>query len=321
MYVIKSDSSRVRCAVHMRCTPMRATLRPLTPRSGRPAASLVPVRRLTSGGCTSLDEVATPQPVPGSPGAFTCTINDGWSIFGGKGCFGGVLKAQLARASAALLPPDRTLRSMNTTFLAAGGPGEVDIHATILRSGKGMSFVTAEVRQAGSLLSVAHLSFGTTRTGSFQAPSLAMPSPVPPAHHAPLDNPHTPAYFRKQLEMSWASESELLKGADEGLIRMWMRFGTPVTKDCGLLVSLLDAPPPPIWCYLKRPAFVASVSTHMQLVREAATLPGEQPWFLYESTLTHVGNGHSDIHGRLWHQDGGLAGLITQHVTDFSEGR
>ena len=66
------------------------------------------------------------------------------------------------------------------------------------------------------------------------------------------------------------------------------------------------------------PAPVASVTTHMQLLRDPASLPGEHPWYLYESTATHMGDGHSDIQGRLWHEDGGLCGLITQHIADFS---
>ena len=34
--------------------------------------------------------------------------------------------------------------------------------------------------------------------------------------------------------------------------------------------------------------------------------------------LTHAGGGMSDIQGRLWHEDGTLCGLITQHLADLS---
>ena len=99
------------------------------------------------------------------------------------------------------------------------------------------------------------------------------------------------------------------------------RFSTPTRKDHGLLVALLDAPPPPIFASMSRPCPAASVTTHMQLVADPASLPGERPWFVYESKATYMGSGHSDIVGRLWCEDGTYVGSIALHIADFSATR
>ena len=172
------------------------------------------------------------------------------------------------------------------------------------------------------MLTVAALAFGASRSGSVTQPSASMPPTharrLRDAPKEPMHNPHTPEFFREQVTAHWASDDALLGAHGAPTVRLWLRFADPVKKDVGLLPALLDAAPPPVWCALAKPAPVASVTTHMQLLRDPSSLPGEHPWYLYESTATHMGDGHSDIQGRLWHEDGGLCGLITQHIADFS---
>ena len=227
--------------------------------------------------------------------------------------------AQLARAASLLLPAERQLRSMNTTFLAAANPGEIEIRTSMLRSGKGMSTVAAEARQDGEVLTVAHLTFGTSRPGSFTAPSVVIPAVPGPNEGDVHVNLHTPEFFNKAIEARWVGDDRLFSGVDDPTLRLWIRLAGPaVTKDCGLLVALLDAPPPPLWCSLTTPALVASASIHLQVLVDPARLPGARPWFLYESRRSHAADGHSDIQGRLWAEDGRLCGVVTQHIADFS---
>ena len=295
----------------------------------RVATRRLATRRLSTAVATNLDDVATPKLICSDSGKFSCTILPGWSLFAGKGGFGGMLKAQLARASVQLLPADRRLLSMNTTFLAPASAGDVEITAKVLRNGKAMSYVAAEVAQAGTVLTTAHLAFGTSRAGSQSHPPLPMPSGLPEPVPEPLPEtvaPFVPEYFRDRMEVRWASETRLLDGATDPVIRLWMRFREKPVRDCGLFVAMLDAPPPPIWSAFTKPAVCASVTTHMQLLQPAATEEEEEaghahPWYLYESRSTHMGGGHSDIQGRLWREDGAMVGLITQHVVDFSAPR
>lgn len=255
-------------------------------------------------------------------GAFVSeTLNGAASTPARRGLFGGVMKAQLARAAALQLPDDRRLRSMSTTFVAPGGPGVVELRANVVRTGKGMSFVSAEAWQDSRLITIANLAFASSRPGSLSKPSAPMPAvPPPPEQNKPIELEHlAPEMFREQVDKAWVGDHPVISGVDEPKIRLWFRFSRPVIqRDGGWVSAMLDVPPPPLWCALEHPARCASVTTHLQLVRDPASLPGAHPWFLYESTASHMGDGHSDIQARLWHEDGGLCGTITQHVADFS---
>ena len=101
------------------------------------------------------DESTTPSPVDSTSGRSRCSIAKGWSQ--GRGVYGGVLLAQVARAaqqrlrdvSDAAEPPTRRLRSINMSFLAPVSPGEVLLTASILRSGSAVSHVRVELHQGG----------------------------------------------------------------------------------------------------------------------------------------------------------------------------
>jgi acyl-CoA thioesterase len=94
---------------------------------------------------------------------------------------GGVITALAVRAMAdAVGNPEQTLRIAHTTFVAQVPDGPLDIEVEILRRGRSMSHLRAEVRAAGS--SHGHLTtavFGAPRRG-FEFTDLE-----PPAHIVP----------------------------------------------------------------------------------------------------------------------------------------
>ena len=77
-----------------------------------------------------------------------------------------------------------------------------------------MSYVAAEARQAGSVLTVAHLAFGAAREGSHEiAPLARMPAVLSEPAHTPADiQPFMPEFFREKLQLRWAREAPLLVG-------------------------------------------------------------------------------------------------------------
>ena len=144
-------------------------------------------------------------------------------------------------------------------------------------------------------------------------------SELPERVHTPGDiKPYMPEFYRERLDLRWASETAMLGGSSDPTIRLWYRFKAPTRMDHGQLVALLDAPPPPIFASMTTPSPAASVTTHMQIIADPASLPSGQPWFLYESKASYMGSGHSDIQGKLWCEDGTYVGAIVQHIADFS---
>ena len=340
------------------CTSMRLGLHALTaPVRLVPRAFTAPVRLVSHAASSSpppqhFDESTMPSPVDGAPGRSHCFIAKGWSQ--GRGMYGGVLLAQVARAAqqqlhmnlpsierhaglkapsqaartncltlprcASCVPPTRRLRSINMSFLAPVLPGEVLLTTSILRSGSAVSHVRVELYQGdeSDLCATAELTFGSGRAG------VAQPAPPRPATALPHDCLPMKAFggFTDHLEHRWTGTDAMLSGAARPVVQGWVRPRLPATVDAGLVVAMLDSFPPPVWCAVNQRCPAASLQLHMQLVRDdvpdTAAAPAH-PWFFYESHATLIGGGYSDIQGRLWLEDGTFLGLVTQCVVDFSD--
>jgi acyl-CoA thioesterase len=121
--------------------------------------------------------VASP---PGS-GRYQGLIDESWTLMPHPQ--GGVVTAAAVRAMEAELSDDRqSLRSLHTTFVAPVAHGAVDISVEILRRGRSMSQLRAEVRNpAAARGHMTDAVFGSPRRG-FEFTDL-----TPPAGFVPLD--------------------------------------------------------------------------------------------------------------------------------------
>lgn len=297
------------------CAPVR-----LGPRAFTAPMRLVSLAASSRPPPLHFDESTTPSPVDSTSGRSHCSIAKGWSQ--GRGVYGGVLLAQVARAAQQRLsePPTRRLRSINMSFLAPVSPGEVLLTTSILRSGSAVSHVRVELRQGGEsdLCATAELTFGSGRAG------VAQPAPPRPATALPHECLPMKAFggFTDHLEHRWTGTDALLSGAARPVVQGWVRPRLPATVDAGLVVAMLDSFPPPVWCAVSKRCPAASLQLHIQLARDDVPhMPAApaHPWFFYESHATLIGGGYSDIQGRLWLEDGTFLGLVTQCVVDFSD--
>lgn len=131
---------------------------------------------------SSFTSVTSPEPTD-VPGRFLGLIDESWSLRPLPQ--GGVVSALAARAMGVQLASDQqALRLLHTTFVAPVAHGPVEIGVEIIRRGRSMSHVRAEVRNPGS--AHGHLStavFGGPRRG-FEFSDLEPPGGVIPLHEA-----------------------------------------------------------------------------------------------------------------------------------------
>jgi acyl-CoA thioesterase len=104
-------------------------------------------------------------PLAGDPGRYTGEIDESWNLRPLPQ--GGVVTALAARTlSDALGRPEQKLRTLHTAYVAPVAHGPVEIDVSVLRSGRSMSHLRAEVRNPDA--SHGHLTtavFGTGRRG------------------------------------------------------------------------------------------------------------------------------------------------------------
>ena len=133
-----------------------------------------------------------PDVVKSNDHAYRVVLDPTWNL--AQVPQGGVITALAVRAMTdAIANPLQTLRTAHTTFVAQVPDGPLDIDVEILRRGRSMSHVRAEVRAAGS--AHGHLTtavFGAPRRG-FQFTDLEPPAQiVPPARCRSFRTPLPP---------------------------------------------------------------------------------------------------------------------------------
>lgn len=229
---------------------------------------------------------------------------------------GGILTAIAVRAMAAELAHDeQTPRTLHTTFAGqvAHGPLEVDVE--VLRRGRSMSQMRAEVRNPGAARG--HLSvctFGAPRRG-FAFTDLAPPDDIPPPDACPSFRAPPPPHVETDWEPMpfWA---KLVEGRgvlghapwddyqpDEARRVAWQRFDDPPLLDDGrldplALVVLADTMPGAVhektgptedhW-------FAPSVDLTVHLLDDCRSA-----WVLCDNRCRFAGDGYASADMALW---------------------
>jgi acyl-CoA thioesterase len=229
---------------------------------------------------------------------------------------GGFVTALAARAMAAELDnPDERLRVLHTTFAGQVAEGPVDIDVEVLRRGRSMSHLRAEVRNEGAVRG--HLTigaFGTRRQGfdftDAVAPAVPPPEQCPSFRDPPppeaADFPFTPMRFWEEVlegrnalgHPPW--ESYVPDRAERA---QWFTFDQPPFLDDGTidplaLVVLCDVMPGAVGEKVgptERQWFAPSVDLTVHLLGECRT-----PVLLGHSHARFAGDGYASAEMHLW---------------------
>jgi acyl-CoA thioesterase len=229
---------------------------------------------------------------------------------------GGFVTALALRAMEdALEHPDQTVRTAHTTFVSPVAHGVVIVDVEVLRRGRSMSHVRAEVRNPGS--DHGHVTtavFGQPRDG-FAFTDLAPPDPIPapatcPSFRDPPPpeaEPFTPMRFWEEAiegrpvlgHAPW--EDYEPDGAERA---MWYRFDeTPMLDDGRLdpyaVPVLVDTMPGAVSEKVgpaqRRDWWAPSVDLTVHWLE-----PCRSPWVLAHNRARHAGEGYASVDQALW---------------------
>jgi len=227
---------------------------------------------------------------------------------------GGIVTALALRAMGETLDdPTQRLRTLHTTFIAQVAAGDVTVEVDLLRRGRTMSHLRAEVANVGAKRG--HLTtgvFGSTRVG-FAFTELAPPENLPRPDDCqsfrdpiPSDVPFEPMPFwerrvegRRALGHRWDEDWV----PDRAETATWYRFDDPPfladgTIDPLALVVLIDTMPGAIGEKVgrqDRPWFSPSVDLTVHLLDDCRS-----PWVLAHNRARYAGDGYASIDMALW---------------------
>ena len=250
---------------------------------------------------------------PAGPGRYEGSVAEAWNLRPLPQ--GGIVTAMALRAMAQELgDPEQRLRTLHTTFVTQVKHGQVVIEVDLLRKGRSMSHLRAEVANTGATRG--HLTsavFGSTRPG-FAFTDLAPPSDVPPPRECPsFRDPPPPgleafepmAFWDRRVEgraaLGHAPWDDYVP--DRAERAMWYRFDEPPFLDDGTidplaLVVLADTMPGAVGEKVgpqDRMWFAPSVDLTVHLLDECRSA-----WVLAHNLARHAGDGYASAEMSLW---------------------
>jgi acyl-CoA thioesterase len=247
-----------------------------------------------------------------APGSYEATIPEVWNLQPLPQ--GGVVTAMALRAMTQELDhPEQRIRTLHTTFAAQVAHGPVTITVDVLRRGRSMSHLRAEVTNVGAPRG--HLTtavFGATRRG-FSFTDLVPPAVPPPSECRSFRDPPPPGiegfrtvpFWQERLEGRAALghapwEDVAPERAEQAT---WYRFdetpqGDDGTMDPLALVVMADSMPGAVGQLVGRPHrdwFAPSVDLTVHLLDDCRS-----PWVLGHNLARHAGDGYASAEMALW---------------------
>jgi len=236
------------------------------------------------------------------PGRYTGTIDRGWWIE--RGPNGGYLAAIVLRAVLAEAAGDgRRPRSLTLHYLRPPVEGACDVVVSVERAGRGLSTVSARLRQGGRDCVLAIAALGVDRPGpvlhDHPAPDVPRPADLASRPEGDVVGPDIP--FRQRYELRPAIGSVPFERGAAALTGGWIRPREDDPIDEVLLAAITDAWPPAVFSKLELPVGVPTVELTIHFRNAPSRAPG---WCLVRFQTLEAAEGYLEESGEVWSEDG-----------------
>ncbi|HEU0315681.1 MAG TPA: thioesterase family protein, partial [Solirubrobacteraceae bacterium] len=192
-------------------------------------------------------------------GRFGAEIHAAWNIV--RGPNGGYLAAIVLRAlRAAAADPDRAPRSLTIHYLAAPGPGPVEVGTRVERTGSRLTTVSGRMEQDGATVALALAAFSANWDQALPDTAPVMPDAPPPDGREPFPRiPGRTPPFSDHFVMTPTVGTLPFAGGDEARTGGWLRLEDPRAVDPVLLATYADAWFPAPFSRLTGPAAAPTI--------------------------------------------------------------
>ncbi len=251
---------------------------------------------------------------PEGDGRFRVTLREDW--YQGRGVYGGLVSAILARAMGATLADGRPLRTVHVAFTAPATAGPAEVQVERVRVGRSVAVLTARLARDGVVIASAQATFARSRPilFAFDAPSAPALAPV----EAAVDGPeplYIPAFCRF-FEFRQTEGPTSFSGGADAHLGGWCRPRAPTRLGPELVLALLDAWAPAALCRREGWAPAASVDLSADLPAAYPDVDAET-FFAYVADSTAARDGYADERASLYAPDGTWLGSTRQLIALF----
>jgi acyl-CoA thioesterase len=249
-------------------------------------------------------------------GGWSAVIGEDWSQ--GRATFGGMVAALGNEAMRRLVPPDRSLRGLDTTFVGPAPAGEVRIQAENLRVGKGVTVAYARLLSEGKIVATTTGIYGAERRSELSlAPAVAVgvPGPEDLPDRESMPTMGAPA-FLQHFGFRWAEGEWPFAGTTSRSAKIYVRHMDTAPLTESHVVALIDSIPSAVLQLMNKPAPSSSLTWNVQFLRHDYSFAPDA-WWRIDSEVNSAGEGYSCESCTLIDPNGVPAALARQIVAVF----
>ena len=229
-------------------------------------------------------------PMAERPGVFEVELDDGWTSL--VGIHGGYMCALAVRGAEAVAP-DRSVRTLTTTFLRNAAAGPALLRVGEVRRGRSMSTIVADLVQDDRVLLTSRLTAMTSRTGVEWTAPVALGLP-PVAECVPIEVERSRHFDRADALLDPSSLP--FSGAPHAMVRGYLRPRGDRRVDAAWLAMAVDWFPPPAFVRVTPPAGGVSIDLTTHIHRDAVLLEDDE-WLCARFSVDTSAGGHAVEHG------------------------
>ena len=248
-------------------------------------------------------------------GGWRAVIGEDWSQ--GRATFGGMIAALGNEAMRRLVPAERELRGLETTFVGPALAGQIDIDAEILRVGKAVSIARARLWSDGKIAATLTGIYGTARATALSiTPTVAAGVPaaqaLPERAGADMGGPS----FVRHFGYRWAEGARPFAGSPLRTSKIYVRHQDPAPLTESHVVALIDSIPSAVLQLMSTPAPSSSLTWTVQFLRHDYSFAPEA-WWRIDVEVNSAASGYSCESCMLIDPLGTPAALARQMVAVF----
>lgn len=229
---------------------------------------------------------------------FSVTITEDWMQ--GRTTYGGLSAAICLEAAHRRFPDLPPLRSAQISFIGPAG-GEVTAEAELLRQGKSVGFVQADVHGEKGLATRSLFSFGAARESVFDQHFMPPPD-LPRAEECDVFIPQGGPSFTQHYDSRLAKGARPGTGSDENDHYIWVKHLDEKATDLVALLALADMPPPAVMPMFNEFAPISSMTWMVNMLTDKPQ--SKDGWWLLQSRAENAAQGYSSQDMLVWNSDG-----------------
>lgn len=246
--------------------------------------------------------------------AYQVTVSDDWMQ--GRATFGGLVAAVGNEAMRRLVPRDRPLRSLQTTFVGPATAGTWRMKARVLRVGRAVTLAQCEVIDADQVVAVQVGVYGMDRESAVLVKPTAVDPPrkiedITEVRYSPDRFPA----FVQHFAMRWALGAKPFTGT-RSPSKVFIRHRDPAPLTESHIVGLVDCIPTPALSMYKAPAPGSSLVWTLEFFEHDLEF-SPAAWWRIDSDIDAATGGYVNQTGLLHDPNGRPVALSRQLFAVF----